>query len=46
MIDLAECRTYLAKEVSDSLNDIELAGIRNELQTLAVIFVEYEFERR
>ena len=46
MLTIDECRGYLSQEVSDSLDDIHLAIVRDELQTLAEIFVEHELERK
>lgn len=46
MIDLTECRSYLANDVSERITDKELTVLRNDLWTLAEIFVEHELERR
>ncbi len=46
MLTIPECRGYLAQEISDSLDDKQLALVRDELQTLAEIFVEHELERK
>lgn len=41
---IMECREYLHAEASESLSDNELAALRDELQTLAEVFVDFSLQ--